>query len=633
MLPPLPVSPPRHCEEPAEEEEKSSTESQGETSSLEDSEEEIYSDDEGETNPPSRPGFESEAEQSTHMFDIPFSPVSCPDAPFPATLLQDHLQLDSERFTAAVLPSGLSPRVNNIVRAFTIHGPLDRQLLSRALDSVASLHPVLTARFQRTSDRLYMQTLPPGRVSVNLESPVVSHEKPETLVTNARRKPFPLPMRNDLVASGDGGEGGKVLSIVSLASSKNSDDSEEGKPPKRRHLPSAVKKSVTFGQITELQVERDEKSVQRALPVTQEEETTRAVLMRARLVQESVREATLVLSFPRIICDFWSSSLFVRQLAEAYGQLERASGVSWRIKASRREVVSRFGHRHPAHYKSRGLGREVGRVAVCLGEIGGENGYRPSLPAQLSFQQVALRERQLLKLVSREKHWAFWEGLLTAVIRRQRGPNRVKVVPPVRIPSGLGEKVPRVPRPQTSRLRPLTGRSRPQTGRRLVGEAAGALAGPRTEFHFIKFEEEVFVRLRESLLEETQGQGVRREDLLNLACLGSYVLLLGRCCRGWGEEERKEREGEKTSPHPPSLATRDPLQRYKAGGGPPAVRVPAPEPSTSPHQSSRRARMGGRLDLGSFLVGLEVSLRQTNPRHTQGLFGPLTYGQSIQSYL
>ena len=328
-----------------------------------------------------------------------------------------------------------------------------------------------------------------GPVSVNLESPVVSHEKPEVLVTNARRKPFPLPMRNDLVAGGDGDEGGKVLSIVSLASSKSSDDSEEGKPPKRRHLPSAVKKSVTFGQITQLQEERDEKSVQRALPVTQEEEMTRAVLMRARLVQESVREATLVLSFPRIICDFWSSSLFVRQLAEAYGQLERASGASRRIEASRREVVSRFGHRRPAHYKSRGLGREVGRAAVCLGEIGGEERYRPSLPAQLSFQQVSLRERQMLKFVSREKHWAFWEGLLTAVIRRQRGPNRVKVVPPVRIPSGLGEKVPRAPRPQTSRLRPLTGRGRPQTGRRLVGDAAGGrdtLAGPRTEFHFIR---------------------------------------------------------------------------------------------------------------------------------------------------
>lgn len=316
----------------------------------------------------------------------------------------------------------------------------------------------------------------------------MSHESPDTLITNARRKPFPLLMRDDLVASGDGSEGEKVLSIVSLASSKNSDESE-GIPPKRRPLPSAVKKSVTFGTVTDLQREN---SVSRVLPElatsTASGEETRPLLMRARLVQENVREATLVLSFPRIICDFWSSSLFVRQLAEAYSQLERSSGVSRRIEASRREVVSRFGHRAPAHVKSRGMAKEVGRSLMCS-EQRGREGYRPSQPAQLSFQQVALRERQLLKFVSREKHWAFWEGMLTAVIRRQRGPNRVKVVPPVRIPSGLGEKVPRVPRPQTSRLRPLTGRSRPQTGRRLVegvGGAKDSLTGPRTEFHFIK---------------------------------------------------------------------------------------------------------------------------------------------------
>ena len=331
-----------------------------------------------------------------------------------------------------------------------------------------------------------------GPVSVNLGSPVVSHKKPETLITNARRKPFPLHMRSDLVSSSDGSGGDKVLSIVSLASSKTSDDSEEGKLSKWRHLPSsaAIKKSVTFGQVTELRTElEEEKSVSKALPVlgggSQEEEETRTVLMRARLVQESVREATLVLSFPRIICDYWSSSLFVHQLAEAYRQMERASGVSRRIEASRREVVSRFGNRQPSQYKSLGQRREVGRAAVCLGERGGGE-YKPSLRAQLSFQQVALRERQLLKFVSREKHWAFWEGLLTAVIRRQRGPNRVKVVPPVRIPSGLGEKIQRVPRPQTSRLRPLTGRGRPQTGRRLVGEPKDTLAGPKTEFHFIK---------------------------------------------------------------------------------------------------------------------------------------------------
>ena len=320
-----------------------------------------------------------------------------------------------------------------------------------------------------------------GPVSVTLDSPIVGHEKQDALITNARRKPFPLPLRSDLVATGDGSEGEKVISIVSLAS-KNSSDDSEGKPLRLRPLPSAGKKAVTFGQVTDLQSETEEKSVSRALPSlsghTHKEEEPRAALMRAKLVQESVRETTLVLSFPRIICDYWSSCLFVRQLAEAYAQLEKTSAASRRIEASRRKVASRFGHRQA---KSRGTGT---RPAVWPG---GET-YRPSLSAQLNFQQVALREKQLLKFVSREKHWAFWEGMLTAVIRRQRGPNRVKVVPPIRIPSGLGEKVPRVPRPQTSRLRPLTGRGRPQTGRRLMEAAGGrgSLTGPKTEFHFLK---------------------------------------------------------------------------------------------------------------------------------------------------
>ena len=315
---------------------------------------------------------------------------------------------------------------------------------------------------------------------MTLESPVMGSEKP---ITNARRKPFHLPMRSDLVATGNDNEGGGVLSIVSLASSKNSDDSE-GKPPRQRPLPSPAKKSVTFGRVTDLQSEPG------ALPTltspahkghAHQDQSPMATttLVRARLIRESVHKATLILSFPRIICDFWSASLFVRQLAEAYSQLESASGASRRIEARRREVVSRFGY---SMNKQRVVGREV--------SVGGrEEGYRTSVPAELVFQQVALRERQLLRFVSKEKLWAFWEGMLTAVIRRQRGPNRVKVVPPVRIPSGLGEKIQRVPRPQTSRLRPLTGRGRPQTGRRLAGEAAGtrdALSGPKTDFHFLK---------------------------------------------------------------------------------------------------------------------------------------------------
>lgn len=146
--------------------------------------------------------------------------------------------------------------------------------------------------------------------------------------------------------------------------------------------------------------------------------------------------------------------------------------------------------------------------------------------------------------------------------------------------------------------------------------------------YLVQFEEEVCVRLRESLSEQLEGHGVREEDWLSLVCLACYVLLLGRCCRGWGEEERRKREAEGATPPPqPPRAVRDPLQQYKRNGGPLQQAVVIPAPDASSPQRSRRARMGGRLDLGSFLVGVEVSLRQTNSRHTRGLFGPLSYGE------
>lgn len=117
----------------------------------------LFSDDELSEAPPSRPGFESDAEKSAQMFRVPFPEVNI-NSPFPATIIQDHAQLDMERFSVNAQPSGISPRVDNIVKGFRIHGPLDKQLLSKALDEVASLHPLLTATFQRSGDRLYVQT-------------------------------------------------------------------------------------------------------------------------------------------------------------------------------------------------------------------------------------------------------------------------------------------------------------------------------------------------------------------------------------------------------------------------------------------------------------------------------------------
>ncbi len=122
--------------------------------------------------PPSRPGFESEAEQSAEMFRIPFPDVNV-SFPFPATLVQCQILQDTERYAAHITSTGLSPRVNNIVRAFNIHGPLDRELLGKALDQIVNFHPLLLATFQRSKGQLYAQTPKPGVCKC-----VQSHQRP-----------------------------------------------------------------------------------------------------------------------------------------------------------------------------------------------------------------------------------------------------------------------------------------------------------------------------------------------------------------------------------------------------------------------------------------------------------------------
>lgn len=152
----------------------------------------------------------------------------------------------------------------------------------------------------------------------------------------------------------------------------------------------------------------------------------------------------------------------------------------------------------------------------------------------------------------------------------------------------------------------------------------------------IQFSEEVCAAVRMAFPDDHYTR-VREEELLCLVSLGTYVLLLGKCCRGWGEEEvggRGRGDGKPltdcNSDSPVVMAAsrmvRDPLHQYKLNGAPrQAVVVPAAQES-SPRRA-RRARMAGRLDLGSFLVGIEVSLRHSHPRVSQGLFGPLSNGR------
>ena len=144
-----------------------------------------------------------------------------------------------------------------------------------------------------------------------------------------------------------------------------------------------------------------------------------------------------------------------------------------------------------------------------------------------------------------------------------------------------------------------------------------------------QLEAEVFDSMLFSLPEDYQaviGDG----SLKKLLCLGAYVLLLGRTCRGWGAREggaerpRRERRLPNESGAFPRSAKpghqSDSLQRLVSG----------PDASLallgSPLKRARQAAMGRRLDAGSFLVGVELSGRESSPQETEGLFGPLTNG-------
>ena len=161
---------------------------------------------------------------------------------------------------------------------------------------------------------------------------------------------------------------------------------------------------------------------------------------------------------------------------------------------------------------------------------------------------------------------------------------------------------------------------------------------------------------QQSFPEEHLGQ-VKQEELLSLFALGTYVLLLGKCCRGWGTDDslskpsdgagRKEEGGGvetnlrsqlhndsfaspvmADAPKQPRLRmhTSDPLQKYKSVAESRRQQTIV-VPYGSPPRGVRKANIGGKLDLGSFLIGVDISLREEDPNMTQGLFAPLSNGE------
>lgn len=79
-----------------------------------------------------------------------------------------------------VNPLGMSARVNNIVRAFELKGPLDKKLLETALHNVVKLHPIVSSSFHKHNGKLYC-LVPQGKLhnqslSLHSEFNLYNHE-------------------------------------------------------------------------------------------------------------------------------------------------------------------------------------------------------------------------------------------------------------------------------------------------------------------------------------------------------------------------------------------------------------------------------------------------------------------------
>lgn len=83
---------------------------------------------------------------------------SCdPHGIFPATIFQCHAFLDYKAALETGDCSDLTYRSRNIVRPFSIRGPVDVGVLKRCLSRVCQLHPLLKVMFIQGKQRIYLQ--------------------------------------------------------------------------------------------------------------------------------------------------------------------------------------------------------------------------------------------------------------------------------------------------------------------------------------------------------------------------------------------------------------------------------------------------------------------------------------------
>jgi hypothetical protein len=570
------------------------------------SEESLIDDDDIiEELPPSTVGFEDENYTSlTSLIDVQLPLIHDKSSSYPSTLLQEHYLLEHQSQSIGLSSCGFNPRTNNIVRAYEIKGPLDVDLLQQSINKVVNLHPILVSKYSlhQSTNKVHVQQTSQANVKLDVS---ISYEKPSELITLARRKLFDATIEQNPSGSQSITRTNDILSIINCK-----DDSSQISLIQHETLPTLALPSIT--------------------PINKNNNP----FIRVKLVTKSNQDHLLVISFPRFVCDFWSSCLFMQHLVDAYSKLEKSSS----YKPSM--AVLRQAHKRQEAFNSIEMRRK--RAGISIGAT--TDGVTRSLQKKpthslgamptasnamkvdlrfspvTTFKQIGLREYNLLLTHPKEKLWTFWEGVVTVIIKRLRGPSRIKIIPPLRIPTGYGEVARAVNRPTTSRLRPLTGRNRPTTARRSIFSLDGwtqeSLNGPRRESEFIKVDESIGLAILKSFPEEVLVK-INKREVLSMVSLGVYSVLLGYCCRGWGMGG-SSRGGTMTStdkaPYRPPPA--DPLLKYDEEN--------FSKSSTTLIDRRGVKKRGFKLDVGSFLIGVDVSIRDISPDKTQGVFGPLT---------
>ena len=331
---------------------------------------------------------------------------------------------------------GHSHRTKNIVRAFSIRGPVDAGVLKRCLSHVSQLHPLLKVRFIRGKEGLYLQVsegnldegvgitvcysvIVVGQPALHLTVQTGQFPNLDKIIGQEVHRPFEL-----LVETVNESEEemldlkyhSKDVSIVSL----DDGDGTDGV---------GLKLALTQGSRGHNPCRLPSNAVHENSPKT--------YLFRSQLLSHNPFDHTLILTFPRIVCDFWSASLFVRQLASAYAVEEqrptKASSIRNKVllkKWSKNFLVApkplvpvdSDSQMNPKAQQNWLGNRKKHNVLAC---------------SQLKFKQIALRELELGMSLSRERLWSLWQLSATKTVKSRQGQLKVKPVPYVKLPAHL----------------------------------------------------------------------------------------------------------------------------------------------------------------------------------------------------